>query len=98
MRIGDLKIPQDKFRAIAKKLLPWGTMLALVLLLMPVQQASAGDALNFFKNYFVTGDYVAGGVGLRGRRCGIRERDGRQSRGVRAVPDCTAHVGRRWAT
>src|SRR6516164_7456491 len=24
------------------------------------------DALNFFKNYFVTGDYVAAGTGLRG--------------------------------
>ena len=24
------------------------------------------DALFFFKNYFVTGDYVVGGVGLRG--------------------------------
>ncbi len=30
------------------------------------QTGSAQDALNFFKNYFVTGDYVAGGVGLRG--------------------------------
>ena len=26
----------------------------------------AADALDFFKNYFVTGDYVAAGVGLRG--------------------------------
>src|ERR1700719_510159 len=31
------------------------------------QAASAGTPpLNFFKNYFVTGDYVVGGVGLRG--------------------------------
>src|SRR5437870_8975122 len=28
--------------------------------------AQAADALNFFKNYFITGDYVVGGVGLRG--------------------------------
>src|SRR5438552_5484341 len=27
----------------------------------------AADALRFFKNYFVTGDYVVGGVGLRGQ-------------------------------
>lgn len=31
-----------------------------------VRQAKA-DALNFFKNYFVTGDYVVGGVALRGQ-------------------------------
>src|SRR3954467_9243413 len=29
------------------------------------QTGSAQDALNFFKNYFVTGDYVAAGVGFR---------------------------------
>jgi hypothetical protein len=28
--------------------------------------ASGNDALNFFNNWFVTGDYVVGGVGLRG--------------------------------
>ena len=28
---------------------------------------AAGGALTFFKNYFVTGDYVVGGVGLRGQ-------------------------------
>jgi hypothetical protein len=31
-----------------------------------VQTSHAADALNYFKNYFVTGDYVVGGVGLRG--------------------------------
>src|SRR6267142_4135667 len=30
------------------------------------QVARAEDALKYFKNYFVTGDYVVGGVGLRG--------------------------------
>jgi hypothetical protein len=30
------------------------------------QAASASDALNYWKNYFVTGDYTAAGVGLRG--------------------------------
>src|SRR5438046_10421543 len=28
--------------------------------------AQAADPLTFFKNYFITGDYVVGGVGLRG--------------------------------
>jgi hypothetical protein len=30
-------------------------------------QAAPTDALKFFKNYFVTGDYAVGGVGLRGQ-------------------------------
>src|SRR3954451_11832877 len=29
-------------------------------------QGAPGDALSFFKNYFITGDYVVAGVGLRG--------------------------------
>ena len=29
--------------------------------------AHAPDALKFFKNYFITGDYAVGGVGLRGQ-------------------------------
>ncbi len=33
---------------------------------LAMAQNSYPDAMNFFKNYFVTGDYVAGGVGLRG--------------------------------
>src|SRR5262249_52174050 len=42
-------------------------LLASVLLLAaPVFAQSGSDALSFFKNYFVTGDYVVGGVGLRG--------------------------------
>lgn len=41
-------------------------------LLLQLQQgaplsAQAPDALTFFKNYFITGDYVVGGVGLRGQ-------------------------------
>ena len=41
-------------------------------LLIQLQQGSvqvsaqAPDALKFFKNYFITGDYAVGGVGLRG--------------------------------
>src|SRR5262249_13979401 len=31
-----------------------------------VTAAPATDALKFWKNYFITGDYVVGGVGLRG--------------------------------
>src|SRR5260221_13712057 len=39
-----------------------------LLLAQPGGQAQAGgSALNFFKNYFVTGDYVVAGVGLRGQ-------------------------------
>jgi Bacterial Ig domain len=33
---------------------------------VPVSAQAGGDALKFFKNYFVTGDYVVAGVGLRG--------------------------------
>src|SRR5215472_15404414 len=29
--------------------------------------ANAANALNYFKNYFLTGDYVVGGVGLQGK-------------------------------
>src|SRR6185437_1489975 len=42
---------------------------ALPLLFLFVQPASAqtaGQPLSLFRNYFVTGDYVVGGVGLRG--------------------------------
>jgi hypothetical protein len=38
-----------------------------VALLLSAQPAFARDALKFFKNYFVTGNYVVGGVGLRGQ-------------------------------
>src|SRR4029453_17003152 len=38
--------------------------IALVFI-QPVGHAQT-DALSFFKNYFITGDYVVGGVGLRG--------------------------------
>src|SRR6266853_1922903 len=43
--------------------------ISLLLVTFNVQsgQAAVGDALQFFKNYFVTGDYVVGGVGLRGQ-------------------------------
>ena len=36
-------------------------------LTMTAGSARAADALKFFKNYFITGDYVVGGVGLRGQ-------------------------------
>src|SRR5262245_35623527 len=38
--------------------------IALVFL-QPVAHAQT-DPLSFFKNYFITGDYAVGGVGLRG--------------------------------
>jgi hypothetical protein len=40
--------------------------LSLLLLTLNVQSGQAADALKFFKNYFVTGDYVVAGVGIRG--------------------------------
>ena len=42
-------------------------LLALGLVVIGVPTAQAHQALSFFKNYFVTGDYVAAGVGLRGK-------------------------------
>ena len=47
-------------RTRLSKLLPLG-----ILTLLP-QSMWAADALNFFNNWFVTGDYVVAGVGLRG--------------------------------
>ncbi|HEY7290006.1 MAG TPA: Ig-like domain-containing protein [Vicinamibacterales bacterium] len=44
-------------------------VLSLILALASTQSdshAQTSDALRFFKNYFITGDYVVGGVGLRG--------------------------------
>ena len=40
---------------------------AVLLLSFGLQAGRAADALKPFKNYFVTGDYVVGGVGLRGQ-------------------------------
>jgi len=40
--------------------------LALVAMTLFAQLASASDALSFFNNWFVTGDYAVAGVGLRG--------------------------------
>ena len=37
-----------------------------VVLLMTSAAANSADALRLFKNYFVTGDYVVGGTGMRG--------------------------------
>ena len=40
------------------------------LVLLAAQPAVAQEDLAFFKNYFVTGDYVVGGVSLRGTGVG----------------------------
>ena len=40
--------------------------LAVVLVAIFARVACAGDALSFFNNWFVTGDYAVAGVGLRG--------------------------------
>jgi hypothetical protein len=42
-------------------------ILPLVSLVLFAQLTRGGDALNFFNNWFVTGDYVTAGVGLRGQ-------------------------------
>src|SRR5262249_9947004 len=42
------------------------SLVLVFLLAQPVFAQSGSDSLAFFKNYFVTGDYVVGGVGLRG--------------------------------
>ncbi len=44
----------------------WGR-LALGIFLLGASTAHAEQSLGFFKNYFLTGDYVAAGVGLRGK-------------------------------
>ena len=55
------------------------TILAAVVASLLIQQGAAGieaqspagpDSLQFFKNYFVTGDYAVAGVGLRGSGVG----------------------------
>ncbi len=43
---------------------------ALVISPGAVQTNAQSNALGFFKNYFITGDYEVAGVGLRGRRDG----------------------------
>lgn len=47
----------------------WALFISLLLLALSVPSAQAGPdgPLNFFKNYFVTGDYGVGGVALRGQ-------------------------------
>src|ERR1700677_3930675 len=42
----------------------FATLFGLGFLALLVQSAQAQGPLNYFKNYFVTGDYVVGGVGL----------------------------------
>ena len=47
---------------VGQRLAPMFVLLAC----FGVAQRAAGQSLQPFKNYFVTGDYVVGGVGLRG--------------------------------
>jgi len=49
-----------------KRILLFVTSLALLTQAASSTRAQTPDALKFFKNFFVTGDYVVGGVGLRG--------------------------------
>ena len=44
----------------------WFQACVLLFLASFAPKASAADALNFFNNWFVTGDYAVAGVGLRG--------------------------------
>jgi len=50
----------------------FGLLLVTVFILLLTQQghATTTNNLNFFKNYFLTGDYVVSGVGLRGTGTG----------------------------
>ena len=50
-----------------KRILLFATSLALLTQAGSSTRAQTPDALKFFKNFFVTGDYVVGGVGLRGQ-------------------------------
>src|SRR5579863_7428721 len=50
-----------------RRLMCVAAILALVCGFVPIVQAQNGvNPLTLFQNYFVTGDYVVGGVGLRG--------------------------------
>ncbi|HYL38693.1 MAG TPA: hypothetical protein VEV17_22440, partial [Bryobacteraceae bacterium] len=40
-------------------------VMLVVLAILALEPGQAADALKFFKNYFVTGDYAVNGVGLR---------------------------------
>ena len=51
-------------------------------------QALPRDLLNYFKNYFVTGDYAVGGVGLSGKASGFGDRNDQ----LLSVP-CTSGPG-----
>src|SRR3954468_20060378 len=53
-------------RVWLRRAIALGVLGVALLLAQPVGYAQA-DALSFFKNYFITGDYVVSGVGLRGR-------------------------------
>ena len=55
--------PRPSIRSITN----WFRSIALCAALLTLTQAGqAADALSYTKNYFVTGDYVVAGVGLRG--------------------------------
>src|SRR5262245_14865575 len=55
----------ERFLSIFVPRLQASIAVASILLLVP--SAKAADALNYTKNYFVTGDYAVAGVGLRGK-------------------------------
>lgn len=55
-----------------------------------VRTSAQADALSFFKNYFITGDYVVGGVGLNGKGIGGVATDSIEIAGVPANTDIVA--------
>ncbi len=55
------------FRILASRRLFVARASLAVLGFATVAQSSGADALQYTKNYFVTGDYEVGGVGLRGK-------------------------------
>ena len=62
------RLPLQSARTlVADKLLgKQALFISLLLLTLNVQSGQAADALQFFKNYFLTGDYSVAGVGVTG--------------------------------
>ena len=54
-------------RVNVRRIIPAGLALLPVLLFAQTAQADSQNPLKFFKNYFLTGGYAVGGVGLSGQ-------------------------------
>ena len=67
------------------------TLPAVGFVLLLVQPVHAADSLDFFKNYFVTGDYAAKGVGLRGTGSLDQATGESLAQGTITIPSCGAN-------